>query len=239
MRAFLLENEVTPQSLRHLGQFETMHKSSEMLAYYAARAPYYDAVYLKPERAQDIAFLSTHLPVRFEARDVIEVACGTGYWTQFIAQKAKSLHATDATQEPLEFAKLRPNVECATFTNADAYELPASLAQFDAAFAGLWFSHVPKEARKIFFASLHARLVSGTRVILIDNSEVQCLDYPIVERDDCGNTYQSRGLNDGSTHRVLKNFPSEAELADAIALHAKNYSFMALQNFWLLEYQLR
>ena len=51
--------------------------AAEMHAYYASRAPYYDAVYLKPERAKDIAFLSGHLPTAFAGRSVLEVACGT------------------------------------------------------------------------------------------------------------------------------------------------------------------
>ena len=65
--------------------------SAEMRAYYAARAPYYDAVYLKPERAKDIAFLFDYLPAVFAGRSVLEVACGTGYWTQHIAGTAPLL----------------------------------------------------------------------------------------------------------------------------------------------------
>ena len=61
-----------------------------MKAYYAARAPYYDAVYDKPERRADIAFLKAFLSSRFAQRSVIEVACGTGYWTQCIAPVAAS-----------------------------------------------------------------------------------------------------------------------------------------------------
>ena len=71
--------------------------TSEMLSYYAARAPYYDEVYLKPERRNDIAFLKQYLPLRLAARSTIEVACGTGYWTQFIAPAVRRLIATDAT----------------------------------------------------------------------------------------------------------------------------------------------
>lgn len=81
--------------------------SAEMHTYYAARAPYYDAVYLKPERQDDIAFLRTHLPERLQGRDVLEVACGTGYWTRHIAPLARRMVATDGTAEPLEFARLR------------------------------------------------------------------------------------------------------------------------------------
>ena len=94
--------------------------SAEMQAYYAARAPYYDAVYLKPERKADIAFLAGYLPAAFAGRSVLEVACGTGYWTQHIAPQATHLVATDATAEPLEFARLRPNTERATWERSRA-----------------------------------------------------------------------------------------------------------------------
>jgi demethylmenaquinone methyltransferase/2-methoxy-6-polyprenyl-1,4-benzoquinol methylase len=215
-----------------------MTPGTDMQAYYAARAPYYDAVYLKPERQADIAFLSEYLPQRLAGRRVLEVACGTGYWTQFIARSAASLVATDAVAEPLDFARLRPHTGNVRFTRADAYALPDDLGRFDGAFAGLWFSHVPVGSRAAFLRSLHARLDDGARVILIDNSEVQCRELPIAERDAAGNTYQWRELRDGTRHRVLKNFPTETELAALVAPSATAYHFRRLDNFWLLEYEV-
>lgn len=212
--------------------------SAEMQAYYASRAPYYDAVYLKPERAKDIAFLSDYLPAAFAGRSVLEVACGTGYWTQHIAASAARLVAIDTGLEPLGFAKLRPNAELVTFRLEDAYNLPADLGEFDAAFAGLWFSHVPVERRAEFIRSLHARLHSRAKVIFMDNSEVQCREWPIVETDAHGNTYQRRQLRDGSIHRVLKNFPREDQLMQFLAPLASAFSFRQLDNFWLLEYEV-
>lgn len=212
--------------------------SPEMWAYYSARAPYYDSVYLKPERAADIEFLARHLPERLAARRVLEVACGTGYWTQHIAKTATRMVATDAIAEPLEFARLRPGTEGVLYREADAYALPADLGEFDGAFAGLWFSHIPIAARLPFLRGLNARLQAGARVILLDNSEVQRRDFPIVETDGDGNTYQSRTLRDGRTHRVLKNFPTESELRDLVVPMASALEFRALDNFWLLEYEL-
>jgi len=215
-----------------------MHASSaEMRAYYASRAPYYDAVYLKPERAKDIAFLSDYLTTAFAGRSVLEVACGTGYWTQHIARTATRLVAIDAGSEPLGFAKLRPRAERVTFRLEDAYQLPADLGEFDAAFAGLWFSHVPIERRVEFIRSLHARLQPRAKVIFIDNSEVQCREWPIVETDAHGNTYQRRQLRDRSVHRVLKNFPQEDQLVHLLS-PALAFSFRQLDNFWLLEYEV-
>lgn len=214
------------------------HASAEMQVYYAARAAYYDAVYLKPERQADIAFLVDHLPNRLAGRRVLEVACGTGYWTQHIAPRAAALVATDGTAQPLDFARQRPGVAQVRFQQVDAYALPADLGEFDAAFAGLWFSHVPVQARVPFLQGLHARLAPGSRVLFIDNNEVQCRDFPITETDAHGNTYQHRQLRDGSIHRVLKNFPSQGELLQLLAPWAGQVHWRNLQNFWLLEYEL-
>lgn len=214
------------------------HASAEMRAYYAARAPYYDAVYLKPERRDDIAFLASHLPSRFKARAVLEVACGTGFWTQHIAPATRSMTATDGTAEPLQFARLRPGTSEVTFLLADAYTLPAQLGTFDGAFAGLWFSHVPIGAREAFLASLHSRLAPGARVILLDNNLAQLRDFPLSETDAEGNTYQLRPLRDRSVHKVLKNFPSRAELNALLAPHARRIEHRDLDNFWLCEYEL-
>lgn len=208
-----------------------------MHAYYAARAPYYDAVYLKPERREDIAFLSGHLPSRLAGRSVLEVACGTGYWTRHIARSALRMVATDGTAEPLEFARLRPDTSNVVFAQSDAYALPESLGQFNGAFAGLWFSHVPIGARTVFLHSLHRRLLPGARVVLIDNGAVQLQDFAVAETDADGNTYQHRTLRDGTMHRVLKNFPSESELHALFEPVASNVVFRQLQNFWLLEYE--
>lgn len=209
---------------------------AELQSYYAARAPDYDAVYDKPERQADIAFLRRFLAGRFEGRCVLEVACGTGYWSQFIAPAAASLVATDATAEPLALARLRPDANRARFVQADAYDLPANLGMFDAAFAGLWLSHVPIGRRPEFFASLHRMLRPGARVVLIDNSEVQCIELPIAERDEQGNTYQHRTLPDGAMHRVLKNFPTEGELVSMVRGIGTGARHQALENFWLFEY---
>jgi len=213
--------------------------SNEMKAYYAARASYYDVVYDKPERRQDIDFLKQHLPQRFANHEVLEVACGTGFWSQHIAPSSARFVATDGVAEPLEIAKTRAGIDPRNCFVADAYWLPASLGQFDGAFAGLWFSHVPIERYAEFFTSLHARLRPLARVILIDNSAVQCVEFPIVETDSYGNTFQRRPLRDGSSHRVLKNFPSEQQLTSLAAqFRATNVEFRALEHFWYFEYAL-
>ena len=51
--------------------------------YYAARAGEYDRIYQKPERQVDLRKIESWLQTTLAGRAVLEIACGTGYWTQF------------------------------------------------------------------------------------------------------------------------------------------------------------
>jgi ubiquinone/menaquinone biosynthesis C-methylase UbiE len=207
-----------------------------MQSYYAARAAEYDNVYLKQERQSDLRSIESWLPPIFSSATVLEVACGTGYWTQFIAPTATHIVAIDASHETMDIAKNRVPEGKVTFLVGDAYNLSPKLGKFNAAFAGFWFSHVPKERQHEFLHGLNALLVPGAKVVLLDNLYVEGSSSPIAEMDADGNTYQARKLKDGSTHRVLKNFPSEAELQSLIGALGKRGTFTIWQHFWAFEY---
>ncbi len=65
----------------------------ELCGYYAARAAEYERIYDKSERQADLARLRHLIPSYFVGRSVLEIACGTGYWTQFIAPAARKVTA--------------------------------------------------------------------------------------------------------------------------------------------------
>ena len=67
---------------------------SSLVDYYRASAPLYDGVYQKPERQDDLREIERWVAAVFAGRRVLEVACGTGYWTRFIAATATSVTAT-------------------------------------------------------------------------------------------------------------------------------------------------
>ena len=209
---------------------------AQMRSYYAARANEYDAVYLKAERQADLRAVERWLPPRFAGATVLEVACGTGYWTQFIATAATRVVALDTSPETMDIARARVPAGAVEFQVGDAYRLAPALGKFGAAFAGFWFSHVPTRRRHEFLQGLDAMLVPGARVVVLDNRYVAGSSTPIAESDADGNTYQTRTLKDGSTHRVLKNFPTEAELQAAVAGVGEAGRFTTWQYFWAFDY---
>ena len=204
--------------------------------YYAARAAEYDRVYAKPERQQDLRAIELWLPSVFSGRSVLEVACGTGYWTQFLAPAASKLLALDSSPETLEIAKSRVTGSHVDLVLGDAYAMPASGPCHEGAFAGFWISHVPRSRMRAFLDGLHSRLLPGAKVVLLDNRLVAGSSTPIADSDAAGNTYQLRTLADGSTHRVLKNFPSEAEMRSCLEGQAGDVRWHAWPHYWALEY---
>lgn len=203
------------------------------------RTPEYERVYDKPERQADLRRLEARLPEMVADRRVLEVACGTGYWTRFLATRAGHVLATDLNAETLAVARSkglpRDRVE---LRQADAYALPAALGTFDAAVGCFWWSHVPAAERPRFFASLHRRLEPGARVVLLDNLYVPGSSTPISRTGAAGDTYQLRTLASGETFEVLKNFPTERLLRAEAAGFAARAEFHRLDYYWVLIYEL-
>jgi ubiquinone/menaquinone biosynthesis C-methylase UbiE len=204
--------------------------------YYAARAPEYDRVYLKPERQSDLLEIRRWLPGVFKGKSVLEVACGTGYWTQYVAPVATGILAIDASPETLRIAQARVYTGKVEFAVGDAYQLPAVAEGFQSAFAGFWFSHIPRDRIREFLMGLHKTLVPGAKVVFLDNRYVEGSSTPVAECDEQGNTYQVRSLADGSIHRVLKNFPSQPDLGRALEGMGADLHFREWEYFWAIEY---
>jgi SAM-dependent methyltransferase len=74
--------------------------------FYAKSAANHDRAYDKPERQPDLAQMRTHLAEALRGHAVLELACGTGYWTRVIAASADSVLATDINPEMLALAAL-------------------------------------------------------------------------------------------------------------------------------------
>ena len=212
----------------------------EMADYYAKRSSEYEDIYLKPERQSDLKQLKRTLSEAFRGLDLLEIACGTGYWTQFASRSAKSIVAIDYNEEVLVVAREKDYGSCPImFLKADAYVLGEVDKTFSAALVGFWWSHVLKANLDGFLQALHSKLSEGAIVIILDNRYIEGSSTPISRSDGYGNTYQMRNLIDGSKYEVLKNFPTQEEFIKRIDSFAENINFTELDYFWLAQYKLK
>jgi ubiquinone/menaquinone biosynthesis C-methylase UbiE len=212
---------------------------ADMATYYAQRAAYYERVYFKPERQNDLRAMEASLPPLFSGRDVLEIACGTGWWTPHAARDAKSWLATDLNPETMAVARTKAMPACVQFATVDAYTMAELGSQkLNAAFAGCWWSHVPLQRLPAWLNTMHTRLLPGARVVMLDNSYVQTSSTPISRQDEAGNTYQNRQLDDDSLHEVLKNFPTREQAFAMLGPRAHSPQWIEYHHYWVLTYLL-
>jgi SAM-dependent methyltransferase len=168
-----------------------MHElNTDMLAYYAQCVDTHDKIYAQPERQDDLAVLHERVNEVLHGHRVLEIACGTGYWTELIASVAVSVLATDMSPVMLARAKARNlPVDKVQFALKNAFALQLD-QPFSACFAGCFWSHVKRQEQEGFLRKLHEKLGKDALLVMIDNSYVEEDDIPIARTDLEGNTHQ-------------------------------------------------
>jgi SAM-dependent methyltransferase len=218
----------------------TSHDDAVLRRYYDQRAPEYEDIYTPRDVAHghELGELSRTLREALRGRRVLEVACGTGYWTAAVAQVAREVVATDASRPMLAEARekgLPPHVR---FCEADAYDLAPAGDGFDGVLVMFWLSHVPRHRLRDFLAQLHGRLVGDSRVFFADNVHVPAVGGDLTDPDANGDTFKLRRLADGSRHRVLKNYFTDEELRAMLLPFAQDLVLHRGANFWSASYRL-
>ncbi len=189
--------------------------TDQLAKYYATIAQQYERVYDKPERQEDLEVLRDKVANVLEGHTVLELACGTGYWTEVVADNV-------------------------TFAKLDAFNLPDDLlGKFTAVFAGFWWSHVKREDQDKYLKQLRSKLGKDILLVLIDNSYVDGSSTVIARTDLEGNTHQFRTTEGGERYEVLKNFPSDSHLRKKFAHSAREIRKKRLEHYWLLSCRLK
>lgn len=207
--------------------------------YYGRRAPEYEQIYHRddPDRQWEQAEVAEAINVILGGRRVLEIACGTGFWTEVAASVAKHVVAIDASADLLALARqkgLPPDkVE---FHQADAYDLEAIAGDFDAGLACFWFSHVPKARIADFLKSFHRRVGSGGIVFMADNMFVPGVGAELLTRPASDDTFKLRQLADGSTYEVLKNYYDADQLRAFLEPRSTGLCMNGGSCFWWLSY---
>jgi demethylmenaquinone methyltransferase/2-methoxy-6-polyprenyl-1,4-benzoquinol methylase len=139
---------------------------------------------------------------------VLEIACGTGLWTEALAGHADTVTAIDAAPEAVAIARERVGSANVRFEVADVFSWRTA-ARFDVIFFSAWLSHVPMNLFDQFWLLLRPLLADRGRVLFIDEHiDVRDKETYLTGSDEI----VERRLRDGSTFRVVKNFVDPAML---------------------------
>jgi demethylmenaquinone methyltransferase/2-methoxy-6-polyprenyl-1,4-benzoquinol methylase len=201
---------------------------AEQAAYYRARAREYDEWWQRlgrhdhgPEATQAWREETREVEQaleRFQPRGAaLELASGTGWWTERLARTATSLTCIDASPETIAINHQRiadAKLPLPAYIEADLFAWrPAK--RYDVVFFSFWLSHVPPERFDAFWRTVADALKPQGRVFFIDSRP----DLTSTARDhkmpgDDG--IQERKLNDGRTFRIVKLYYEPAELNERL-----------------------
>lgn len=191
--------------------------------YYRARAGEYDEWFLRegrydrgPEhRAQwwaQVEAVRAALERFNPAGRVLELACGTGWWTEQLARWADEITAVDASPEVLELNRIRVGEQKVRRVQADLFRWWPEPAAYDVVFFSFWLSHVPPERFADFWEMVRGALKPGGRAFFVDSLrtvESTAKDHVLPDED----VVLERKLNDGRTFSIYKVFYDPADLS--------------------------
>jgi demethylmenaquinone methyltransferase/2-methoxy-6-polyprenyl-1,4-benzoquinol methylase len=183
---------------------------AEQLAYYNARAKEYDATAIA-EGDTEVGGEWQHLIDAVHdlppGQRVLELACGTGIWTQELLDVADSIVALDGAPEMLEVNRAKLGSPKVSYKQADLFHWKAD-GEYDLVFFAFWLSHIPEDHLDQFLGEVARSVRPGGRVFLIDE--------PAGGKQVSGpeeNNQQTRQLQDGSAFRIVKIYYDPRKIA--------------------------
>jgi demethylmenaquinone methyltransferase/2-methoxy-6-polyprenyl-1,4-benzoquinol methylase len=146
---------------------------ADQIAYYRARAPWYDDGYeclgeydrgpeLNAQWRRDLEQVERALLAAPLHGDCVELGAGTGYWSERVVDRVERLWALDAAPEAMHVARTRLGIRATKvqFETVDLWRWrPARV--WDSAVAFFFLEHVPDEVLPGLLAALHGALRPG------------------------------------------------------------------------------
>jgi len=199
----------------------------EQKAYYRARAPEYDDWFLRRGRYDggpdenrrwfaEVEVVREALRSFNPAGRVLELACGTGWWTKELLSYAADITAVDGSPEVIELNRRRVDADPRIrYVLADLFEWEP-VTTYDVVFFGFWLSHVPPNEFARFWERVRRALKVGGRVFFVDSFQRSTVTH-LSRIADEGGGVEIRTLGDGREFRVVKVRYQPDHLRDELA----------------------
>lgn len=193
-----------------------------MMTYYKERAAEYDEWFYRQGRFDrgpesnarwfaEVEEVSRALDELKMEGDVLELAPGTGIWTEKLVRTATTITAVDASTEMIEINRAKVASERVTYLQADLFNWRPERT-YDAVFFGFFISHVPLERLDTFLTSVATMVRPGGKVFFVDGRREPsstAVDHQLPAQDS---QIMVRKLNDGRAFEIVKNFYDPGDL---------------------------
>lgn len=215
----------------------------KQIAYYRARAQEYDEWFyrqghydrgeeLNHQWGQEAQIVRDQLLDSPKVSHIVEMAGGTGIWTQELVKISDNLTVLDASPEMIDINRAKVQSDKVTYQQADLFQWE-SKQQVDMVFFGFWLSHVPKEKLSPFLQMIHRILKPNGRLFFIDSQRVQTGTSTRQKIQTTNDDIQKRILNDGSEFDIVKIYYDPDTLTQTLNKHGFNVTVRATPTYFI------
>lgn len=216
----------------------------QQIDYYRARAAEYDQWFYRQGRydhgetlnrqwlaeADTVRQALHQLP---PTPNVLELACGTGIWTQALLKRSEYITAIDAAAEVIEINryKLKHNPGI-SYLQDDLFAWEPAQA-YDLVFFSFWLSHVPADKLDPFLDKVRRATRPGGRLFIIDSRlspSASAHDHALQQAHE---TTHRRRLNDGREFDIVKVYYTPDDLRATLATHGFEATVYTTPNYFI------
>ena len=217
-----------------------------VIAYYDSIAAHYDnaAAEVDEEQLEDLDEAREQIATLLTGHRILELGCGSGAWTEVLAETADSIVATDASAAMLELAQMHgEDLDNVEYRLMDALALPDDLGtgedKFTAVFLGGLWAHLTRKQQDDLLQSLKKRLGKDVLLVLFDDNYVEGESAVTVRTDLLGNTHEFQRDADGKQHELVKNYPTDSALRKRVGVAGREIRVARWEFYWVLTCRLK
>lgn len=171
---------------------------NDQINYYRARADEYDESISSGLETFEAGKALLSKLGKFD--QILELACGTGVWTETLLKMGNHVTAVDAAPEMLKIAKEKCDDDRITYQQVNLFNWQPD-KEYNLVFFANWLSHVPPNAVDDFLSKVKKSLHENGQVAFVDQHAPSDADKAIAEKE----IYAKRPLA-GQEFTIIKVF---------------------------------
>lgn len=215
----------------------------QQIAYYRARAGEYDEWFYRvgrydhgPELNQqwfdEAAQVMKALHAIGPVDHALELACGTGIWTEQLLKISQRITALDASPEVMAINQAKLKASNVSYEQVDLFQWEPTQV-YDLVLFGFWLSHVPPDKLDPFLAKVARAARPGGRLFIVDSRRANyssAADHAAYEPESI---YHERKLNDGRKFTIYKIFYEPEALREKLAAFGFDADVRTTDNYFI------
>ena len=214
----------------------------QQIEYYSARAPEYDQWFYRQGRydqgddfkrqwKSEAQMVRDQLLNAPRQTHILEMAPGTGIWTEQLIKLGDQVTALDASPDMIAINQAKLGSDKVAYIQTDLFDWRPQQT-YDMVFFGFWLSHVPADRLSPFLRTVHQALKPGGRLFFIDSQKPEqsaAHQQDAKMRDDL----QTRKVSDGREYEIVKIYYDPTQLTSTLLDHGFDIEVRATPTFFV------